>query len=701
MIQLKFTGQVERLNLKKWVISPLNKERAAHLAEEYNLPFFLSMMLEIRGARGREEIEELLGKERELSDPFRMPDMEKAVGRIRTALERFEKIAVYGDYDADGVTATAMLYSYLDSCGANVLFYIPDREGEGYGMNMGAVDSLHEQQVGLIITVDNGITSIKEASYAESLGIDLVITDHHRPLEELPKACAVVDPYRKDCGLPFRDFAGVGVALQLVMALEGGSSGGKAVLENYADLAAIGTIGDVVPLNGENRTLVREGLRLLSRSDRVGVRALLEHAGMAGKKLSAVSVAFTVVPRINATGRIGSPDRAVRLLVSEDPQEADGLAADICDDNEFRRQIEAEILEKALQLLQSEPSRLYDRVLVVSGENWHHGVIGIVAARLTERFGKPCMVISSTGEEARGSGRSIEGFDLFEALCSCRKLFTKFGGHSMAAGISLQTRDIERFREAVNHYAAAVPAVTPVLRLDCKLNPAALSVEMPQLLELLEPFGTGNPEPRFGLYGMQLRRIVPVGGGKHLRLVFTRGTAETCCMLFRTEPKDFPYRPGDTVDLAVSLDGREYRGEKRLSVIIRDIRPSGMDIDALLLGKLTYEKYKRGERLTAKEAALLLPSYGHFAALYRFLRTNGGWRESPVLLLYRLNSPEIGYGRMMVALEVFAEHGLLTVCRENERLSVNLCSAGEKVDLFRSKVLDQINLLQKDGAEYA
>ena len=689
------------MNLKKWVISPLNKERAAHLAEEYNLPFFLSMMLEIRGARGREEIEELLGKERELSDPFRMPDMEKAVGRIRTALERFEKIAVYGDYDADGVTATAMLYSYLDSCGANVLFYIPDREGEGYGMNMGAVDSLHEQQVGLIITVDNGITSIKEASYAESLGIDLVITDHHRPLEELPKACAVVDPYRKDCGLPFRDFAGVGVALQLVMALEGGSSGGKAVLENYADLAAIGTIGDVVPLNGENRTLVREGLRLLSRSDRVGVRALLEHAGMAGKKLSAVSVAFTVVPRINATGRIGSPDRAVRLLVSEDPQEADGLAADICDDNEFRRQIEAEILEKALQLLQSEPSRLYDRVLVVSGENWHHGVIGIVAARLTERFGKPCMVISSTGEEARGSGRSIEGFDLFEALCSCQKLFTKFGGHSMAAGISLQTRDIERFREAVNHYAAAVPAVTPVLRLDCKLNPAALSVEMPQLLELLEPFGTGNPEPRFGLYGMQLRRIVPVGGGKHLRLVFTRGTAETCCMLFRTEPKDFPYRPGDTVDLAVSLDGREYRGEKRLSVIIRDIRPSGMDIDALLLGKLTYEKYKRGERLTEKEAALLLPSYGHFAALYRFLRTNGGWRESPVLLLYRLNSPEIGYGRLMVALEVFAEHGLLTVCWENERLSVNLCSAGEKVDLFRSEVLDQINLLQKDGAEYA
>jgi single-stranded-DNA-specific exonuclease len=701
MIQLKFTGQVERLNLKKWVISPLNKERAAHLAEEYDLPFFLSMMLEIRGARGREEIEELLGKERELSDPFRMPDMEKAVGRIRTALERFEKIAVYGDYDADGVTATAMLYSYLDSCGANVLFYIPDREGEGYGMNMGAVDSLHEQQVGLIITVDNGITSIKEAAYAESLGIDLVITDHHRPLEELPKACAVVDPYRKDCDLPFRDFAGVGVALQLVMALEGGSSGGKAVLENYADLAAIGTIGDVVPLNGENRTLVREGLRLLSRSDRVGVRALLEHAGMAGKKLSAVSVAFTVVPRINATGRIGSPDRAVRLLVSEDPQEAEGLAADICDDNEFRRQIEAEILEKALQLLQSEPSRLYDRVLVVSGENWHHGVIGIVAARLTERFGKPCMVISSTGEEARGSGRSIEGFDLFEALCSCQKLFTKFGGHSMAAGISLQTRDIERFREAVNHYAAAVPAVTPVLRLDCKLNPAALSVEMPQLLELLEPFGTGNPEPRFGLYGMQLRRIVPVGGGKHLRLVFTKGTAETCCMLFRTEPKDFPYRPGDTVDLAVSLDGREYRGEKRLSVIIRDIRPSGMDIDALLLGKLTYEKYKRGERLTEKEAALLLPSYGHFAALYRFLRTNGGWRESPVLLLYRLNSPEIGYGRLMVALEVFAEHGLLTVCWENERLSVNLCSAGEKVDLFRSEVLDQINLLQKDGAEYA
>ena len=682
------------MNLKNWAVSPLNKERAAQLAETYNLPPFLAMLLEIRGIREPEQLEEMLGARSPLSDPFLMADMQKAADRIRAALDDFEKIAVYGDYDADGVTATAVLYSYLESCGANVIFYIPERESEGYGLNLGAIDFLHGQQVGLIVTVDNGISSLKEAAYAKSLGMDLVVTDHHRPLQQLPEAAAVVDPYRPDCASPFKALSGVGVAFKLIMALEGEKCDLTGLLENYADLVAIGTIGDVVPLTGENRTFVKAGLELLSRTDRLGLKALLERAGMADRRLTAGNVAFTVVPRINATGRIGSPDRAVRLLFCEDPEEAAAVSAEICDDNDFRRQIETEIFEKALEFLQNDPRRLYDRVLVAVGEDWHHGVIGIVASRLTEHFGKPCMVISRTGGEAKGSGRSVEGFSLFEALCSCSELFTKFGGHPMAAGISLKTENIEPFRRAVNEFAARAGIPAPVLRLDCKLNPAALSAELPQCLEALEPFGAGNPAPLFGLYEMQLQKITPVGEGKHLRLTFSRSGHSVTCMRFHTTPQEFPYLPGDVLDLAVTLECREYRGENTLSVFIRDMKLSHMDTNALILGRLTYEKWKRGERLTAQEAERLLPARGEFAALYRFLRGQGGWDQSVLVLLHRLGCPQIGLDKLLVALEVLAEHGLITLRMDGELACAALKDVTEKVDLFRSDILETIHHLK-------
>ena len=682
------------MNLKNWAVSPLNKERAAQLAETYNLPPFLAMLLEIRGIREQEQLEEMLGAGRPLSDPFLMADMQRAVDRIHAAVDDFEKIAVYGDYDADGVTATAMLYSYLESCGANVIFYIPERESEGYGLNLGAIDFLHGQQAGLIITVDNGISSLKEADYAKSLGMDLVVTDHHRPLQELPQAAAVVDPYRPDCGSPFKHLSGVGVAFKLIMALEGEKRDLTGLLENYADLVAIGTVGDVVPLTGENRTFVKAGLELLSRTDRLGLKALLERAGMAGKRLTAGNVAFTVVPRINATGRMGSPERAVRLLFSEDPEEAEAVSAEICDDNDFRRQIETEIFEKALEFLQSDPRRLYDRVLVAVGEDWHHGVIGIVASRLVEHFGKPCMVISRTGEEAKGSGRSVEGFSLFEALCSCPELFIKFGGHPMAAGISLKTENIEPFRRAVNEFAARAEIPAPVLHLDCKLNPAALRAELPQCLEMLEPFGAGNPAPLFGLYEMELQKITPVGEGKHLRLTFSRGGHSVTCMRFHTTPQEFPYIPGDVLDLAVTLECKEFRGENTLSVFIRDMKLSRMDTNALILGRLTYEKWKRGETLTAREAERLLPKREEFAALYRFLRSQGGWSQSVLVLLHRLGCPGIGLEKLLVALEVLAEHKLIALRLNGDLACVQLADVAEKVDLFQSDILDTIHNLK-------
>ncbi len=690
-----YGGRWDGVNIKKWAILPLNKDRAAEISKEYDLPSFLAMMLEIRGIRTREQIEALLQEDAEFFDPLLLPDMEKAVERIRRAVDNMERIAVYGDYDADGVTSTAILCSYLGACGADVLFYIPEREGEGYGLNTGAIDVLHERGVRLIVTVDNGIASTREVEYAKSLGIDVVITDHHRPQEELPKAVAVIDPFRKDCDLPYKYFSGVGVAFKLITALEGPDCDMQALVENYADLVTIGTIGDVVPLEGENRLLVKKGLKLIAQSDRLGLHALLEHAGAADRPLTAGSVAFTIVPRINATGRIGSPDRAVRLLISEDPEEAEQLACNICEDNNFRREIESEIYESVLESLRQEPLRACDRVLVVDGEDWHHGVIGIVASRLTEKFGKPCIIISRSGGEAKGSGRSVEGFSLFDAISSCSDLMTKFGGHPMAAGLTMPADRIEEFRRRINRYAALLPGgvPAPTLTLDCKLRPDVLNVGMVQSLERMEPFGTGNPEPLFGLFHMKLEEIIPVGGGKHLRLNFSRGGAYVRCMKFHMTLEEFPYELGDILDLAVTLDAKPFRGELTLSIFVRDMKLSQQEPEKLIAGQELYERYCRGERLTPEQAKHLTPDRDAFALVYRFLREKRGWDQSLLVLLGRMED-KMDLARLLIILDILEERGLISLEKDGERAHIQLKEVEGKVDLTASPLLRRIKSLE-------
>ncbi len=679
---------------------PLNKENADRIAEQTGVPAFLAMMLEIRGFHTPQAAANFLQGAAGLSNPLLLPDMEKAVSRIRRAVDEYEKIAVYGDYDADGITATSILFSYLLTCGANVMYYIPEREGEGYGMNASAVEKLAEQGVKLIVTVDNGISSHKEVELASQLGMDTVITDHHRPQSVLPPALAVVDAWRADNRCPFRDFSGVGVAFQLMMALEMEDGDPRSLLDNYADLVAIGTIGDVVPLIGENRALVQAGLRLLQEPEREGIRSLLVQAGMEGKRLNATSVAFTLVPRINATGRMGSPTRAVRLLTSEEPEEAASLAADICEDNDRRRQTEAEILEKVREQLTREPERLCDRVLVVDGEGWHHGVIGIVAARLVDRFGKPCIVLSTENGEARGSGRSVEGFDLFRAVDSCRALLTRYGGHPMAAGLSLPVESIAAFRQTINRYAAGLKEMPiPPLTLDCRLNPSALRTELPELLEQLEPFGEGNPAPLFGLYGMLLEEMTPVGGGKHLRLTLRKKDAAVRCMQFGMTAENFPCQPGDTLDLAVSLEAREFRGEKNLSITVRDFRPSGVDFCGLLRQSRLYEKYRRGEALTLDEGKALLPDRNDFAKVYRMIRDRNGWHGSPMYLWLRLGESSLHMGKLLFLLDVMEERGLISKSGLEDSLSIELKPVQGKVDLTASPLFREVKeRMKKEGA---
>ena len=680
------------MNIKKWEVAPLDKERAAQLAERYSLPFFLAMLLEIRGVDQEEEIRDLLSGG-QLSDPFLMKDMDKAVERIRRAIDDFEKIAVYGDYDADGVTATSILFTYLEAVGADVIYYIPQREGEGYGMNLHAVETLHQEGVTLIITVDNGIASVNEVERAAQLGIDVVVTDHHRPQERIPSAYAVVDAYQSDDHGPYKDLSGAGVALKLVMALEDGDA--DTVLEEYADLAALGTVADVVPMLGENRTIVKAGLSILTRGGRAGVDALMEQSGMGGKATTATSLAFTVIPRINATGRMGAPERAVRLLTCETQEEAEPLSAEICEDNNHRREVEAQIAKEAMEKIEQDPALLYSRVIVVDGKDWHHGVIGIVASRITERFGKPCMVISTDGQMAKGSGRSVEGFSLFEAICACGDLMERYGGHPMAAGITLPAENVPLFRERINQYAAQVcremPA--PILRVDCRLNPSALTPEMPQSLQPMEPYGSGNPQPLFGLYGMELKQIIPVGGGNHLRLACAKRGATLTCMKFSTRPEEFPFAPGEVLDLAVTLEAKEFRGEPQLTVSVREAKLSGLNMEECVHTYRLYECIRRGESLTPAEGEEVLPTRQDLAGLYRKLVSYQGAAFGVQALLGSL--PGMNLGKLLLGLDMLQERRLVALMGGEERRSAQILPTQGKVDIFASPVYQQAKALVK------
>lgn len=673
--------------LRKWEVRPLDKERAAAFAQTYGVPFFLAMLMNIRGLDDAAHLREFLGEGEPLSDPFLLKDMDKAAARITRAVDNMEKIAVYGDYDADGVTSTAMLYSYLETRGADVIFYIPQREGEGYGMNIGAVEYLKEQGVSLIVTVDNGISSVQEVARANELGIDVVVTDHHRPQEILPDAVAVVDAYRPDDTSPYKHFSGVGIAFKLLMALEDGAGDVEDLLEAYSDLAAIGTIGDIVPLTGENRTLIRAGLERLSQSDRPGVQALLENAGVAGKALTSTNVAFTLVPRINATGRMGAPERAVRLLISGYEEEAEVLSEEICADNEERRRVEAEIAEAAFADIEAK-GYMKDRVVVVDGENWHHGVIGIVASRVTERCGKPCMIISRGETEAKGSGRSVEGFSLFEAICACGDLLIKFGGHPMAAGITLKPENIEAFRRRINQYAAEhFPQMpTQTVTLDCKLNPAALSVSMAQSLTQLEPFGNGNPQPVFGLFNMELSNVTPVGGGGHLRLTLEKNGAVITAMRFNTKPEELPYHIGDKIDLAVQLEAREFRGQPSLTVIVRDMKFAAFNTEKNIASLASFEKWQRGEVLSAEDKNRLYPDRACLAAIYRALRTVNGKETDQVRFVSQFGK-DMTLGLFKTALLVFEERGLVHSEIADDTFTATLIETSGKTDITRSPVL--------------
>ncbi len=644
---------------KKWITASYDKDAAAEIAERHSLNPVAALLAVIRGLKDEEEIEDFFDPNPFFTlDPFSMPDMDKAVERINRAIDSFESIAVFGDFDADGVTSTALLYTYFESKGANVLWYIPDRHTEGYGLTVDAVEKLCDMGAKLIVTVDNGVSAHDAADRAYELGMELVITDHHKVPDTLPRAEAIVDLHRPDCDCTFKELSGVGVAFKLACAME--LEDDSFIIEDLSDLAAIGTISDVVELKGENRAIVKAGLKSINNRSRTGINELLEVAGAGQKYMDAVSVAFTVSPRINAAGRMGSANRALELLLSDDPDVAAALAQDINEANQKRQSIEADILSQVEQQLADNPKIRYSPVIVADGKGWHTGVIGIVAARIAEKYSKPCIIISRNDDgTARGSGRSIEGFSLYDAIKNSEYLLNHFGGHTLAAGLELDECNIETFRKEVNEYAFKAEMPYQVQNIDLRLNPQHISLDILEAVSSLEPFGAGNPQPVFGLYGMTIEDIKPLSNGKHMKLTVRKGDTRLFALCFGMSEDSFFYSVGDVVDLAVNLERNEYMGTVRISVHVRNIRPSGSDDVEVLDGLRLFDKVMLGVDLTYEQATLALPDRNLCATVYKQIKTKGSWSSDCELLCLRSGFEPKRICAVACAVEVMVQTGVL------------------------------------------
>lgn len=606
------------MNFKRWIFPNVDKNYVVEVADDVKLDPLMVFVAVARGLSDSYEIENFFSSEPEFSDPYGYSGITEAVERINIALESNEKILVFGDYDCDGVTATALLTSYLKNRGADVDFRVPDRESEGYGISIEAIEQAAENGVSLIITVDNGINAIKEIDRANELGVDVVVTDHHLPQEELPDAVAVVDPHiDTDCDWLFHELCGVGVAFKLICALEGRPA--EEMIFEYGDLVALGTIADVVPLIDENRSIVKAGLSLINRKINPGIRALLEVSG--SKYISSLNCAFTLCPRINAAGRMASADIAVKMFMAKSYEDAVYYAELLDSYNSKRQSIEQSIFDEACEAIESNGYN-NDRVIVINGYNWHVGVIGIVASKLTEKYGKPTIVINNDGARSVGSGRSIEPFSLFNAISSCEDILVKFGGHELAAGLTIAEENIESFRMRINEYAKQFEVPISSIKIDGTLKPRAFTVPAVSVLKAFEPYGAGNPTPLFAVLNCHVLNVNPIANGKHIKLKLKSSDTEFWAVMFGVTADEFPFKTGSTIDIAVTLDINVYNNTESVSVIIKNFRKSGIDEEKYIKELNLVERFNSGI-LEIDDARELLPKREDFALVFRFLISVG------------------------------------------------------------------------------
>lgn len=636
---------------RKWQLPQADTQQVRALSQDLGVSTMLGEVLYTRGFKNAAQAMNWLGEGEPLSDPMRMQDMEKLVERVHRAVDHGEKIVIYGDYDVDGVTATALMLSYLESIGANVFYKLPNREGDGYGLTKEAIDLLVRKKVHLLLTVDNGISAVEEADYAAKAGLDLLVTDHHLPPSVLPKALAVVDPLREDDDSPAKNLSGVGVAFKVICALEGCAP--EELLPFYGDFVAVGTVADMMSLTGENRKLVREGIACLQSTQHCGLQAMIRGCGLEDKPLTAENISFGIAPRLNAAGRMEDASVALQLLITEDEEEAEELVEQLNAYNVQRQEIEQGIAEELVQRISSDFTAMHRPVLIAWGKGYHQGVIGIVASRLVERFGKPAIVFTvDENGMAKGSGRSFEGFSLYSAIASCQELLERFGGHDLAAGLSIREELLPEFAKRINEYAAGCRIEHPPLTADGFFHLTQVRVEDVEQLALLAPFGNGNPSPLFVLEKARIEGVYPVSEGRHVRLRFSQEGASFQAVLFGVSPTELAYKTGDTVDVLLSLSIYHAGTQTSVSGRIKALRPSNLG-EAYLEEWMLYNRFQSGSALTTEEKSLLRPTREDVVRVYREVGTGGITQNDLRPLFARCAGQHAG--RLLVALDVLCE----------------------------------------------
>jgi len=648
-----------------------------------------SMVLSSRGIGSQQEAKNYLACDAPMPDPLLMTDMEPAVRRVKLALSRGEKIAVFGDYDVDGITSTCLLTDYLRHLGADVVSYIPGRLEEGYGLNPIAIRQLHAEGVSLIITVDCGITAVAEAEMCHELGIDLVITDHHECKDVLPRAVAVVDPHRPDGGYPHKNLSGVGVAFKLASALCGDQ---EQILAEYADMVCLGTVADVMLLQGENRVFVARGLESLKSTRRPGIAALMAECGCAPETVTASSIGFMLAPRINAAGRMGQIDLAIELFLTDDPRRAAQVARELCELNRQRQSVESEIYNQAIAML---PSGQVPEAIVLADESWHQGVVGIVASRIAEEFCCPAFLICLDGEHGKASSRSHGGFNLFSSLTALAPLLESYGGHELAAGFTINRSNIPEFRRQISRLAAGYYSDdTPrtALDIDCAIAPELLTITGIDSLNVLEPCGSGCPKPVLMMSDLTIERISMVGSGRHMRLRLRRGRYAFNAIYFSANPESASVATGDVVDIAFVPQINEFRGERSVQMNVLDIRPC---CRASVSPELSGYHALQQDRLTAEIASALHPSRSTLATVWRYLASVPGndIHEVPICLcrkIVRWSGLSLSLGQLMTCLDIFRDVGLLQTRRHHKYLILTLTPGSEKADLMQSETMQRL-----------
>ena len=677
---------VERLEEQAMDEAPWSDEKyKAVLAAQQKENALLAGILAARGITDPAEALTLLAGEEELSDPALLTDMDAACQRIWQAIDNGETIAVFGDYDVDGVTATALLYQHLKGMGATVKCMLPSREGDGYGLSKNAIQSMHNKGCSLIVTVDNGISAVEEAEFAASLGMDLIITDHHLPPETLPKAVAVVDPRREDDHSPFKGLCGAGVAFKLCAALDGCPP--EEMLDYCGDLAAVGTVADVMPLVGENRTLVKAGLQQLQQTDRPGFGALLEEVGLAGRPITAENISYAIAPRINAAGRMDNAVTALQLVLCEDPDRAGELAHKLNEINAHRQETEQQIFKAAEELLEQQPERLDDRIMLLWGRDWHPGVIGIVASRLVERTGRPVIVVTIDEHgEGKGSGRSVQGFNLHTCIGSCADLLVRYGGHAMAAGLSVREENLPELRRRLNEWAARECPVlhTPPLTCDVTIHLDRITVESVRHLDQLAPYGAENPTPVFLLQSAVVDGVYPVSEGRHSRLRLRQGNACLYAVWFGMPAEQLPYALGDVVDVALNLSVYESTRGAQLSGRIIDLHPAGLGAELARQAALV-QALRRGTPLTAEQKRQIAPARTDIIAVYRELQARRWHAEDLQPLCAKLGEEQTG--KTLVAVTALEQVGLITAAEKGGAKFWELVPTAGKKNLADAPIL--------------